>query len=45
MDAATIKKILHEELGIKKEIIALKQVREEPSHLVIMLENLEESKK
>ena len=33
MDAATIKKILHDELGIKKEIIALKQVREEPAHL------------
>ncbi|HUU41301.1 MAG TPA: DUF169 domain-containing protein [Desulfatiglandales bacterium] len=33
MDAATIKKILQDELGIKKEIIALKQVREEPAHL------------
>ena len=45
MDAATIKKILQDKLGIKKDIIALKQVREEPAHLTIMLENLGESKR
>jgi uncharacterized protein (DUF169 family) len=33
MDATTIKTRLHDELGIKKEIVALKQVKEEPSGL------------
>ncbi len=33
MDTATIKTRLHDELGIKKEIVALKQVKEEPSGL------------